>query len=102
MAHAALAAGIFADFYTAPSLYNCASPAFSRFFFVVATALSIADSGSALAAMSTNDDYTITKLTSAEAAEVLDFLLVDFVRSEPLNQSIGLSADEARQFFGGW
>ncbi|KAI6207228.1 N-acetyltransferase domain-containing protein [Aphelenchoides fujianensis] len=44
-------------------------------------------------------DYSIVKTTERDAAEVLDFMLEDFLFTEPLNAAVNLQADEARVFF---
>ncbi|KAI6204803.1 hypothetical protein M3Y94_00719400 [Aphelenchoides besseyi] len=44
-------------------------------------------------------DYEIVKTTDKDADEVLDFMLEDFLHSEPLNAAVDLKADEARPFF---
>ncbi|KAI6172919.1 hypothetical protein M3Y98_01026700 [Aphelenchoides besseyi] len=51
------------------------------------------------AELAVESDYEIVKTTDKDADAVLDFMLQDFLHSEPLNASVKLEADEARPFF---
>ncbi|KAI1701063.1 acetyltransferase (GNAT) family domain-containing protein [Ditylenchus destructor] len=45
------------------------------------------------------DDYSIVKANYSDSPDILKFMLKDFLKTEPLNAAVGLTAEEATDMF---
>lgn len=48
-----------------------------------------------------NDDFQIEKATQKDVKQILQFLIDDFLLTEPLNVAMNIKVEEARDFFEG-
>lgn len=51
--------------------------------------------------VSPEDDFLIIKASEEDAHDIHQFLLGDFLTQEPLNVSLGVTAEESTAFFEG-